>query len=652
MSHFTAEQLVHLGRVTSVAASPDGTWLAVAVQRLDAKTESKYVSDLWRVPLDGSDPVQLTRHRWNDHSPKFMADGSLAFLSNRPTGAGDDDHEERAQLFAMRAWGGEPVCLTDEPLGVLSFEVASDSDVFAIMAPVLLGVAHDEQRETLKERQEKGPSALLYDRMPVRFWDHWLPNHVPHLVVYADGERTDLTPESDGDLFNASYAISPDGSWISLHPTEQGPDRIDDERAEIVDVSTGDRRVLAQRERAWFGSPCISPDGSRIAMVRHVRRDGEYGKDELIVVDVETGEQQLLAEDFDGWLRPQSWTPDGSEILATAAWRTHAPVFAVDAEAGGVRRITAEASGGSHSSIVWVAGDEPHVAGVRSTVLDAPEPFVCPFREGAEPRVIANLSGFSGDFAVAESHLVESTDGTDVQYRVVRPKGESSGVTLIWIHGGPISDWGDIWHWRWNVLCAVDQGHTLVLPNPRGSTGFGQEFVEGIWNNEWGGQCYEDLMAVADDLAARDDVDPDRMVAMGGSFGGYMTNWIGTQTDRFACLITHASIFDVSAFHGVTDLPAWWAFTFGVDPYEERDEFDRHSPLAHVGEWRSPTLIIHGEKDFRVPVGEALALFEALKFHDVDAKLLIYPDENHWILRPKNIVSWYESVFDFIGEYA
>lgn len=650
MSKFDPQSLVNLGRVTSVAASRDGTWLAVSVGRLDDETQSKYVSDIWRVPLDGGEPVQLTRHAWNDHSPAFMADGSLAFLSNRPTGDGDEDHEKRAQVFAMRPWGGEPVCLTSEPLGVLNFEAAASSDTLVVMAPVLLGVDHDEQRETLKERQERGPTALKYDRMPVRFWDHWLPEQVPHLIVYEDGERTDVTPAFDRELFQAAYDVAPDGGWVALHPlTSLREDRLQDQRAEILDLDTGARRVLAETERGRYFSPVIAPEGRRIAMMRRRRREGEFGKSDLIVVDVESGEQTVLGEDFDGWLQPHEWTPDGAEILATAADRTHAPVFAVHARTGAVRRITAKSAGGSHTSITFVGGDHARIAGARSTVTTPWEPFVCALKEGAEPELVARLSGFDApDDIVAENHTVESTDGTDVQYRIVRPKDGGNGTTVMWIHGGPVSDWGDIWHWRWNAVCAVERGYTMVLPNPRGSTGFGQEFVEGIWNNEWGGQCYEDLMAVADEVAARDDVE--QMVAMGGSFGGYMTNWIGTQTARFACLITHASIFDLAAFHGVTDMPAWWAFSFGVHPYDERGEFERYSPIAHVDQWESPTLIIHGEKDFRVPVGEALAMFEALKFHGVDARLLVFPDENHWILRPRNIVTWYEEVFDFIDE--
>jgi dipeptidyl aminopeptidase/acylaminoacyl peptidase len=223
---------------------------------------------------------------------------------------------------------------------------------------------------------------------------------------------------------------------------------------------------------------------------------------------------------------------------------------------------------------------------------------------------------------------------------------------MLWIHGGPIGMDADGWHWRWNPLLAVSEGYAVALPNPRGSTGFGQEFIQGIWGNVWGGQCFEDLMSVTDAIESRKDVDPLRVMAMGGSFGGYMTNWIGTQTARFRCLITHASIFTMAQFVGVTDHPAWWYLEMGgEDPYQDPPHFDRYAPVKHIRNWKTPTLIIHGELDYRCPISEGLYLFEALQYHKVPSELLIFPDENHWILKPKNAVTWYETVFDFASRH-
>jgi dipeptidyl aminopeptidase/acylaminoacyl peptidase len=210
----------------------------------------------------------------------------------------------------------------------------------------------------------------------------------------------------------------------------------------------------------------------------------------------------------------------------------------------------------------------------------------------------------------------------------------------------------DGWHWRWNPLLAVAQGYAVALPNPRGSTGFGQEFIQGIWGNVWGAQCYQDLMAVTDALAARPDIDGARTMAMGGSFGGYMTNWIGSQTDRFRCLITHASIATMAQFTGTTDHPAWWYLEMGgEDPYADMAKFDRYAPIRYIKNWKTPTLIIHGELDYRCPINEGLNLFEALQYHGVPSELLVFPDENHWILKPRNIAAWYAAVLEFVGRY-
>jgi len=275
-------------------------------------------------------------------------------------------------------------------------------------------------------------------------------------------------------------------------------------------------------------------------------------------------------------------------------------------------------------------------------------------KENSSPRMLAGLSGFTrADWAEVERCKSPSNDDVPIQYFFMKPKGAAGPLpTLLWIHGGPIGMDADGWHWRWNPLLAVAAGYAVALPNPRGSTGFGQDFIQGIWGNVWGDQCFKDLMCVTDAIEARADVDSKRVMAMGGSFGGYMANWIGTQTARFRCLITHASIFTMAQFTGVTDHPAWWYLEMGgEDPFADQARFDRFAPVKHVKNWKTPTLIIHGEHDYRCPISEGLNLFEALQYHKVPSELLIFPDENHWILKPKNAVVWYESVLEFIGRY-
>lgn len=661
MAAFDVQRLISLGRVDAVALSPCGGWIAAAVARLDARG-ARYVRDLRRVPVDpaAGPPVRLTRGGGDDRAPCFRRDGSLGFLSDRNPREGEPEEgdADRSQVWLLPAGGGEPYPLTDEPLGVRAFRFAPAGDRLVVVAPVLPGVPHDEQRKTAAERKKHGPSALHYRRMPVRFWDHWLPEAAPHLIAYDEGGggRRDLTPDADREHHEVQWDVSPDGARVAFTRARPAVDRVDERPLVVLDLATGAERVLGDVPRVDHERVRFSPDGGRIACSRHVRVDGALGRPRLYVYDLETGEGRDVAPDWDRFTHEIVWARAGDALLVTADDGGHVPLVRVDLATGEVVRVTAPEAGGSHGQIA-AHPDGRRAVGVRHRLLHPPEPFAVDLAPGATPALLANLSGFDAaeGAAIADcsSFTVPGAGGDPVQSFLVRPAGagDAPRPLLLWIHGGPIGMHADGWHWRWNPLVPVAAGYAVALPNPRGSTGFGQDFIEGIWNNAWGGACYEDLMAVTDALAARPDIDAGRMVAMGGSFGGYMTNWIGTQTDRFRCLVSHAGIYHLGAFHGVTDHPPWFALELGGPPHVDPEAFDRYSPHRFVTAWRSPTLIIHGERDYRVPIGEALALFEDLQARGVPSELLVFPDENHWILQPRNIAVWYRTFLDFVARH-
>lgn len=663
-SPFSVDRLIRLGRVTAVAPSPSGEWIAVAVSRLDPD-EAKYVSDLWRVSLvDPSHaPHRLTRGASDDRAPRFRRDGSLAFLSNRNPreGAAKEGDDKRFQVWLLPEGGGEPRPITDEPLGVTDFRFAQGAGVLIAIADVLPGVPHDEQRERFLDLQKHGPSALRYGRMPVRHWDHWLGPAAPHVIAYdADGHgRRDLTPDADREHRESQWDVSADGSRVVITCARIGPDRVDDQHLRVIDVATGVVRDVGVTERVRLEHPRFAPDGRRIAASREQRFETACPIVRLWLLDADAASDggRDLAPSFDRWAAPSAWTSDQASVLAVAADRGRVPIFRIDVASGEVSRVTPEDAGGTHEAVQLVPETET-IVGIRHTLHHPPEPFRMTLAEGATPRLLGSLSGFDpadgAEIADWDELVIEGSDGVPVHSFIVRPATAARSAplpTLLWIHGGPISHFGDGWHWRWNPLVAAAAGYNVVLPNARGSLGYGQRFVAGIWGNVWGAQCYDDLMRVTDALAARPDVDASRMAAMGGSFGGYMTNWIGGQTDRFRCLITHASLYDLAAFYGVTDVPGWFALELGGTPYADAEAFDRYSPHRYVDRWKSPTLIIHGERDYRVPIGEALSLFEALQLHGVDSELLVFPDENHWIMKPRNVKAWYDAVIEFLGRH-
>ena len=669
---FDAQQLVALNRVLDVAPAPCGTWAAVAVERVNSEG-AKYACDLWRVALaaDGGAPVQLTRGDSRDTAPCFRSDGALGFLSNRATGNRELDgkgDDPKPQVWILSAAGGDPLRLTDEPHGVDAFKFARNAGRMVAIAGVIPGVAADTQRDAASERKKLGPSALHYTRMPVRFWDHWLPDGVrdpvPHFLLFDSngGSRRDLTPQATREhqiMDGAGFDIAGDGARALVITARPGADRIDDTALLVFELdseaSTVNQSVLGLEERTTIDQPMFSPDGSRIACVRQRRSTERAGKLNLLVFDVASGRSSLIADQWDRWPQPAAWSEDGKSIIVTADDRARVGVFRIDLGTQNVRAVVDSGAGGTHVNVRLVPGGK-RVIGVRSTLLEAPEMFVADADRPLAPEIPARLSGmmqgFGAGIASVESLETVSSDGKPVQYFFIRPKQSQGRLpALLWIHGGPIHAWTDLWFFRWNALAAVARGYAVVMANPRGSTGFGQDFVEGIWGNVWGGQCFDDLMAVADAVAARADVDAERMAAMGGSFGGYMTNWIGASTDRFRCLVTHASVFSMSGFYGDTDNPAWWLLEIGADPYRDPVSYDRFSPSLRVHDWKSPALVIHGEKDYRVGITQGLTLFECLQQQGIDSELLVFPDENHWILKPRNSMAWYATVFDFLDRH-
>ena len=490
----SAERLIGLRRLEELCISPCGTWAALAVKRLsDDPEKSEYVSDLWRIPLEGEgSPFPLTRGACSDSAPCFRRDGALGFLSDRPTEEGLEKAAKRKQLWLLRAEGGEPFPLTDEPLGVLDFQFAKKANRLLMTTPFLPKVPLEDQREAMKTRADKGPSVLHYTQMPVRFWDHWLSPAWPHLIACDEegGNREDLTPDAIREHHLVDWKLSDDGDHVVIGHSVTGSERLPQVSWLHIQLSTKARNRLGELPNCTFSNPLFSPDGQRFACISERYSVEAISQKQIWIFALDTGDGAAISEGWDRGPSIHAWSADGSSLLCTAADQGREPVFNFVIETESVERWSSSAAGGSHFQLDFLpAGDE--VIGLRHTFFHPPEVFRMPARTESTPALISALSGFAPhegqELATWRDFTVEGKDGVPVQSFLMEPTGQKeSGPAMLWIHGGPIGQYADAWHWRWNALLFAAQGYTMVLANPRGSTGQGTEFVNGIWGKPLG----------------------------------------------------------------------------------------------------------------------------------------------------------------------
>ncbi|MCA3747780.1 MAG: S9 family peptidase [Rubrobacter sp.] len=658
-ARFTAETLISLPRFTGLALSPDGRRLVASVARPDEKRR-RLVTSVFELSEEAP-PRRITRSAPGEGAAAFAPDGSLLFISRRPDPqTGEEKKEEAGERPAL--WllppGGEAYPLAAPPGGVEGFAVAPESgDLLLAVGVRPASGGWKEDAEWEKARREAGVEARLLEGYPIRFWDHYLgPRerrlyHAP-LPGAEDGrieEARDLIP--GGRLELSSYDISPDGSTVVATRWSDHGDLAERVMALVaVAPSTGRLRTLAGD--AWYSSPRCSPDGRRVAVVREERSvPGRPGDRSLWVFDLETGEGWDLLEGFDLWPGTPVWAPDSGSVLFTASCDGRVPVYRVPAGGGRAERLTGE---GSFSELCS-APDGRTLYALRSGVGEPPHPVILDAAEPrAEPRRLRSFPELEQLRLPARVERVEARarDGARVPSWLLLPRDaspERPAPLAVLIHGGPLNSWNG-WHWRWNPHVFAGDGWAVLLPDPALSTGYGMEHIRRGWGR-WGEVVYDDLLRAVEAAAERPEVDGGRAAALGGSFGGYMVNWIAGHTSRFQALVSHASLWNLEGFHDTTDLGTWWEREFG-NPYEDPSRYRENSPHTHAGRMRTPMLVIHGELDYRVPVSEALALWTALKRHGVEAKLLHFPDENHWVIKPNNSLLWYRTVLGFIDHHV
>ena len=691
-----------LPRLEGLALSPDGARLVTTVKTLSPDA-TRHVGALWELDPTGQRPARrLSSSRSGEQHPVFTADGALLFTSSRPDPqrAGDDDEDVPAALWRLPPVGEARVVGT-RPGGVGSVVVARDSVRVAALCDTLPSATDeqdDEQRR--RRRKDRKVTAVLHAGYPVRHWDADLGPDEPRLLVAdvppgevpaadvaeetaadaaparggtasgaAEDQLTwrDLTPQPGRALDRAELDLTPDGStivttWSVAEP--HGSRRTTLVAVAVaVDSTTAERRTLADDGSSEHTSPRVSPDGRHVAFLRERRSTPTEPVDtRLMVVPLDGSEEpRALAPDWDRWAAEPRWLPDGVALVVTADEGGGRPVFRVEVATGQVTRLTGDRG---HYTDLQVAPDGSAFYALRDAVDAPPAPVrldphaadqePVPLRGPAEPLALpgslTEVTTTADDGTALRAWLVLPT-GADPHSMPTGadphplPAGARPHPLLVWCHGGPLGTWNG-WSWRWQPWRFAARGYAVLLPDPALSTGYGLEMVRRGWG-DWGGAPYRDVLALTDAALERADLDQTRTAAMGGSYGGYLVNWIAGHTDRFRAIVTHASLWDLTQFAGTTDHAYYWlremtpaAATTG-------------SPSAYAAAIRTPMLVVHGDDDDRVPVGESLRLWWDLVRHSsADAlphRFLLFPDEGHWVLRPQNAKTWYETVEAFLA---
>lgn len=693
------DRYVAIPRVTGLVLSTDGTRLAATVQTLDPE-RTGYTTALWEVDPAGEKPARrLTRSAKGESSAAFTQGGDLLFTSARPDpDAGKNGDDPKSALWLLPAGGGEARVVATAPGGISGPLAARDADVVSVASSLLPSAQDLEQDQELrKKRKDHKVAAILHSSYPIRHWDHDLgPDQVRRFaadlagladepaapVPPAEGEkasegagptsgRLELRPLTGAgrELLNHSADLSPDGSTL-VTTWSVGESAAVRETLVAVDTASGERRSLVDDPDAHVFEPVVSPDGAWVAYLTETLTTPDTAPVTRLGLVALTGDAEpvVLADDWDRWPTSAAWLPDGSGLVVTADDDGRGPVFLLTFTSGlpggevAVEKVTSDAA---VFTDVSVAPDGSALYALRASYAAPAEPvrldlaaFLAAGEAGEREPVAATALRSPAPAAdlpgVLREVETEASDGSRVRAWLALPSTASAdepAPLLLWIHGGPLGSWNS-WSWRWNPWLMVAEGYAVLLPDPALSTGYGQAFVQRGWG-AWGAAPYTDLLAITDAAEALPEIDETRTAAMGGSFGGYMANWVAGHTDRFKAIVTHASLWALDQFGPTTDAAYYWALEMTPEMAIE------NSPHRFVDRIRTPMLVVHGDKDYRVPVGEGLRLwYELLSASGLPAgpdgetvhRFLYFPDENHWVLTPQHAKVWYQVVLAFLSE--
>jgi dipeptidyl aminopeptidase/acylaminoacyl peptidase len=650
--------LISMHRLSDPKLSPDGKWIAYTLSTPDLQMNHS-VRDIWVVEVNGGEAARQLTHGGSDTRPRWSLDGKeIAFISERGG---------TPQVYSVTLEGGEASRMTSISTGSNNELWSPDGKTIAFVSPVYPDCKDDACNAQRDAEKAKGKvKAQVYEKLLFRHWNGWWDGKRSHLFVQSvDGGSTarDLTPGANYDVppFNLdepeAIAFSPDGSELCFTAhTDKDEARSTNGDLFTVPVSgAGEpKRITTNPGNDW--GPAYSSDGKWIAYRAQMQAGYESDRWRLMLYDRQASKQVNLTENFDQNVESYAWTPDSKQIYFQSDDKAEMPIYSIEATAESTPTLVVP---DGFNSDFDLSLDGRTLALARTSLTMPAEIFVA----GADGKNMRQITHQNDallaqlDLASPETFWFDGAENTKVEGFVVRPPhfdATKKYPTLLLIHGGPQSPWMDAWGYRWNQQVMAAPGYVVLMINPRGSIGYGQKFVAEV-SRDWGGRAYEDLMKGVDAAVAKYPfIDGSNMCAAGGSYGGYVIDWIATHTGRFKCLISHAGPYDEVSMYGSTEELWFMDWEFGGPPWDHPELYKKWSPsefAAELGRYKTPTLVIGGELDFRVPYTQDLEFFTALQVQGVPSKLMIFPDEGHWVLKPRNSELWYHTFLDWLGKY-
>jgi dipeptidyl aminopeptidase/acylaminoacyl peptidase len=650
---FNVNALLQIQRISEPQLSPDGRQVVFTVQSPDLDKNAR-PKQIYIVPVSGGTPRQLTQDGTQNERPRWSPDSKqIYFISNRGG---------TSQIWAMEADGQgarQVTRLSTEAGGLL---ISADGKKLIFTSSVYPDCGADDacnQRKIDDDGKVKS-KARQYTSLLYRHWTEWQTKRRTHLMsANIDGTLLqDLTPgPADVPPFSLGgpddYAVSPDSTEVAF-AMNVDTDAANSTNSDIyvTPIGGGDVKKITTGLGA-DNSPSYSPDGKYLAFRSQARAGFESDRWRLMILERTTGRTTNLTESLDRWVEGYTWSPDSTRIFFTVQDRGRVGLQMIQASGGGVRTII---SGSASLDDVQFTGDGRTLIYTEQSGSKPVEIYRAS-SSGGTPIALTHLNdALLSRYAITpfEEFTVDGADKTRVHSFLLKPPDFSPSrkyPVLLLIHGGPQGEWGESWTYRWNAQVFASAGYIVVMPNPRGSVGYGQKFTDDI-SGDWGGKVYDDLMAVTDYVAGQPYADPDRIAAAGGSYGGYMVDWLLGHTTRFKAFVSHAGVFDLRSEAGETEELWFVNWEFKGMPWDNPEIYAKWSPSYFVKDFKTPTLVMHGEQDFRVPVGQGMQLFTALQSQKVPSKMVLFPDEGHWILKPQNSVLWYTQFLDWIGEWT